>query len=98
MPTRADPEGVERQLLSEMAKPVGLRVLEIGCGNGRMMWLYAAEAAHITGIDLNASALLMARDGCPKGANASPLFVRASAAGLPFVDRSFDLAIFAWSL
>lgn len=98
MTTYCDPEGIERQRLYEMADPTGLHVLEVGCGDGRMSWLYAADAACVAGIDPEFAKLRAARRRCPDPNCACPLFAQASAEALPFAAQTFDMAIFSWSL
>jgi cyclopropane fatty-acyl-phospholipid synthase-like methyltransferase len=47
-----DPEENEiRALLKHSGSLAGKSVLEIGCGDGRLTWRYASDAAHVTGID-----------------------------------------------
>jgi 2-polyprenyl-3-methyl-5-hydroxy-6-metoxy-1,4-benzoquinol methylase len=42
----------------------GMRVLEIGCGTGSSSVALAEQGAHVTGIDIDAGALAVARDRC----------------------------------
>jgi 2-polyprenyl-3-methyl-5-hydroxy-6-metoxy-1,4-benzoquinol methylase len=50
-----DPHGRESAALFEHAFDFsGLRVLEIGCGDGRLTWLYVHQAAFVTAIDPDA--------------------------------------------
>jgi cyclopropane fatty-acyl-phospholipid synthase-like methyltransferase len=52
MPILQDPEENEiRALLKYAVSFEGKSVLEIGCGDGRLTWRYAGDAAHVTGID-----------------------------------------------
>jgi len=46
-----DPEEVEIRILHEYADLAGTRVLEIGCGEGRLVWRYAATARQVGGLD-----------------------------------------------
>ena len=41
MTIRTDPENNETRALLDMANFGGQHVLEIGCGDGRVTWLYA---------------------------------------------------------
>jgi ubiquinone/menaquinone biosynthesis C-methylase UbiE len=63
------------------------RVLDVGCGTGRNLPLYAAER-EVVGCDLRVELLLAARRRAP----GRPL-VLASAEALPFADRSFDTVV-----
>ena len=65
MTIRIDPENNETPALFDMVDFSGQRVLEIGCGNGRVTWRYADKAAHVTGIDPNAEQIALASDQLP---------------------------------
>ncbi len=99
MPVRIDPEGHEIAALRALAGPLaGKRVLEIGCGDGRLTWRYAADAAGVLAIDPDRDAIAVAREDLPpslvsrvelRATGIEELYARAS---------SFDLAIFSWAL
>jgi ubiquinone/menaquinone biosynthesis C-methylase UbiE len=93
-----DPEGNERRALEQAACVRGARVVEIGCGDGRSIFRYAAEAASVVGIDpLQENVAAVVRQRPPAlGGRVSP--VRADAAALPLRSTAFDVALFAWSL
>ena len=65
MVIRIDPENNETLALFDMANFSGQRVLEIGCGNGRVTWRYADKAAHVTGIDPDVKQIALAREQLP---------------------------------
>ncbi len=90
-----DPERTETKTLHRLADFVGRRVLEIGCGDGRLTWQYAKETTLAAGIDLNANELRVATIERPGDLPAA--FARADSIHLPFVKKKFDLAILAWS-
>ena len=89
-----DPERNESQALSRMVPSFGgLRVLEIGCGDGRVTRLYAGAAASVVAIDPKAESIEALRAEFPS--------VDARATGIADLDlppRSIDVAIFSWSL
>jgi 2-polyprenyl-3-methyl-5-hydroxy-6-metoxy-1,4-benzoquinol methylase len=66
----------------------GKRVLDFGCGTGYGAALMAESAAHVTGLDIDASALEWAR-----AAHRAPNldFVRRDDLGAGLPDKSFDL-------
>jgi ubiquinone/menaquinone biosynthesis C-methylase UbiE len=97
MTIQIDPEGIEPKYLNQFAELGGRRVLEIGCGDGRLTWLYARRAGRVAGIDLHADDLRVALIERPADLVGAVHFARADALHLPFSGRSFDLAIFAWS-
>lgn len=71
----------------------GLRVLDIGCGEGAVVAQLAGEGAAPVGIDPLASAIEIAR-----AANRGLEFIVGEAQSLPFADASFDVAVFVNSL
>ena len=88
-----DPEGVEMAALSAVARLSGARVLEIGCGDGRLAKRYARATRLTVGLD-------PADDRMTAWAGMTAMtlhFVRASTP-LPFRDATFDVALFGWSL
>ncbi len=99
MDAQVDPEGTESKYLHRYADfgAGGMRVLEVGCGDGRLTWRYAEQAARVTGIDLHPDDLRAAFIDRPANLSSVVRFVRADASHLPFRRASFDLAIFAWS-
>jgi predicted RNA methylase len=51
MPIQLDPEDSETTALLAYADFTNKRVLEIGCGDGRLTWRYAEHAAQVIAID-----------------------------------------------
>ena len=98
MPMQRDPEAIETAYLHTMADLHDARVLEVGCGDGRLTWRYAGTPRRAIGIDSNGEHLAVARRSCPPGLGARVAFVQATALALPFRAGLFDGAILAWSL
>ncbi|MBI3287091.1 MAG: class I SAM-dependent methyltransferase [Chloroflexi bacterium] len=98
MPVRLDPEGAELAALRRLANFRGKRVLEIGCGDGRLTWRYAAEAAQVVGIDPLEEEIGWARRHTPKSLKGRVRFEVSQAEELKFPDDSFDIVLYAWSL
>jgi ubiquinone/menaquinone biosynthesis C-methylase UbiE len=71
----------------------GPRLLEIGCGEGRITAQLAGKATCLVAVDPSAEDLLNAARRVDKA-----LFSRASGVHLPFADRSFDTVLFTLSL
>ncbi len=89
-----DPEGYETAALSTTGVSfASRRVLEIGCGSGRLTKRYAALAASVIAIDPDADAVSeLARD-------LPTVDARAVGIGeLVLPPRSVDVVVFAWSL
>ncbi len=98
MTLQKDPERTEERILHKYADFSGKRVLEIGCGEGRLTWKYAAKARQVIGIDPDADSLKVARADRPVDQREIVSFARASSLNIPFSKETFDIAILAWSL
>jgi ubiquinone/menaquinone biosynthesis C-methylase UbiE len=98
MTLQKDPEGYEKKILHKFVDFKNKHVLEIGCGDGRLTWKYAASAKHVTAIDVELSDLRLARGDHPYNIEDKVTFSQASAYHLPFQHAKFDVAILAWSL
>ncbi|MCI0554509.1 MAG: class I SAM-dependent methyltransferase [Anaerolineae bacterium] len=97
MSLQTDPEGSERKYLHKFADFAGRRVLEIGCGEGRLTWQYAKVTDLTIAIDLDANALRVASIDRPSDLNNKVLFSQAESEYLPFRKETFDMAVMAWS-
>ncbi len=100
MAIRIDPENNETRALFDLADFTGQRVLEIGCGAGRLTWRYAGRAAHVTAIDAFLPGIERARENLPY-----ELRDRIEFHGISFEDFAaasassvFDSVILSWSL
>jgi len=93
----SDPEHREVQALQDTAALAGKRVLEIGCGDGRLTRQYSADVRRVTGVDIDAAELRTARAGAWEASIQRTDFALASATGLPFQRSSFEVALYSWS-
>ena len=98
MTIQKDAERNETEYLHRFADFVGKRVLEVGCGEGRLTWQYAKETRQTVGIDLDQDALRVATIERPSDLKDSVHFSRAMSEQLPFSKETFDIAVLAWSL
>jgi ubiquinone/menaquinone biosynthesis C-methylase UbiE len=93
-----DPEGAEERALAELGDFAGKRVLEIGCGDGRLTWLYASETAEVLGIDPDEESIRVARATLPDQLKDRVEFRVAEAESLDVPRPRFDIAFLSWSL
>ena len=92
-----DPEGAELKHLSAACRFPGKSVLEIGVGNGVLVWQYAHLARWVVGIDPDKAKLEEAcRNRPPSGSGTS--LIQAKAEILPFAPGAFNIVLFASSL
>jgi ubiquinone/menaquinone biosynthesis C-methylase UbiE len=97
MTVQKDPEQTETKYLHKFADFTHRRVLEIGCGEGRLTWRYARRSGHVTGIDLDPDSLRVATIERPSDLEERVTFCRADSIHLPFSKEQFDLVILSWS-
>jgi len=95
---RVDPEGVETGVLAELAPVDGLRVVELGCGDGRLTFKIAPAAKSVLAVDPDEERLNAARASLPADLADKVALVVADAAEVDAPLREFDLALFSWSL
>jgi len=95
-----DPEGNDIAALQTMVDFKDISVLEIGCGEGRLTWRYASEAAQVTAIDPKGEAIESARVNTPRALRDKVRFLKTTLADFAgsFSSPRFDLVIFSWSL
>ena len=93
-----DPTGVEARVLAELADFDAKRVLEIGCGDGRLTWLYAEQAKEVLGVDSDEEAIRDARAALPDRLADRVEFRVADAEALDVPRQRFDIAFLSWSL
>jgi ubiquinone/menaquinone biosynthesis C-methylase UbiE len=92
-----DPEGAHLAALRRLGDFEGRRVLEMGCGDGRLTLGIAAEAAHVLAFDPDAEAIGRARRFLPADLSERVAYRVASAKSIELEPVSFDLAVFSWS-
>src|SRR3990172_7928948 len=98
MPIRIDPEEVELRALRAAASWRHARVLEIGCGDGRLTRRLARLGAQVIAIDPDRAAIRIARKALPRSYARQVRYAVGTAGRLEFPARSFDIVVFAWSL
>jgi len=93
-----DPEGAHLAALRRLADFRGRRVLELGCGDGRLTLGIAADAAHVLAFDPDAEAVARARCSLPAELAGRVDYRVASGKEIEVEPHTFDLTVFSWSL
>ena len=76
----------------------GKRVIDVGCGDGRMALGCARYASEVVGIDPDPEAIRLARKKARELGAANVRFKVGVAQDLPFPDGHFDVVILSWTL
>ena len=99
MPLRLDPDGHEAAALLELLpRRGGLRVLEIGCGDGRVTTKYAYLVAHVVAVDPDPIAIDGFHTTMPAALRSR---IELRAGGIEALDlpsAAFDLVLLPWAL
>jgi ubiquinone/menaquinone biosynthesis C-methylase UbiE len=94
-----DPAGKEIRALQRMVEWKGKRVLEIGCGEGRLtLRLAAFRPRHIEAMDPDQTKVQTARKNLPEKYRKLIRYHVAHAERLRYPREQFDIVIFAWAL
>jgi len=93
-----DPEGAHLAALRRLCDFHARRVLELGCGDGRLTVPIAQEAAFVLAFDSDAESVQQARRELPAELAAKAEFRVASGLEVEVEQHSFDLVVFSWSL
>ena len=99
MPLTMDPAGDETRALEKATDWKDRRVLEIGCGDGRLtLRLASLDPARIEALDPDADVIKAARKALPSAEKAHIKYHVAQAENLKYPPGSFDIAVFSWVL
>ena len=100
MTIKVDPENNEPRSLFDMADFSCQRVLEIGCGDGRLTWQYADRAAQVTAIDPFEESIVRAKENTPDDIKSRVEFRCIAFEDFVAASESstFDIVILSWSL
>ena len=98
MTTQKDADRNEIKFLRKFVDLTDKRVLEIGCGEGRLTWQYASETRSTIAVDIDRDSLRVACVDRSSDLEDKIHFSCSTSEYLPFSKERFDIAILAWSL
>jgi 2-polyprenyl-3-methyl-5-hydroxy-6-metoxy-1,4-benzoquinol methylase len=92
-----DPEGAHLRSLRHLADFENARILEVGCGDGRLTMPLAQQATSVFAFDPDAEAVANARSRLA-GELAERVTLRVGSARQVEIPRThFDIVVFSWS-
>jgi ubiquinone/menaquinone biosynthesis C-methylase UbiE len=95
---RRDDDGVEAAAIAALVAFEGKRVLEVGCGKGRLTRLAAARASSVYSFDPSAENVAAARATLTSEQRRRVRFAVHDAEALDVARERFDVALCGWSL
>lgn len=98
MAVARDPEQAETRALHELVDFAGKDVLEVGCGDGRFTWRYAARTRSVLALDPDAAAIAQARADQPAHLGSRVTFAVADITTAQIPTAAFDVVVLSWSL
>ena len=95
---RRDEDGVEAAVIATLVTLDGKRVLEVGCGKGRLTALAAARASSVYAFDPSAENVAAAQAALTGDQLRRVRFAVHDAEALDVAPERFDVALCGWSL
>jgi 2-polyprenyl-3-methyl-5-hydroxy-6-metoxy-1,4-benzoquinol methylase len=95
---RRDPGGVETGAIAALVQLDGKRVLDVGCGEGRLTSFAADRAEHVYAFDPNAERVEEARASLTEEQSRRVRFGVHGVEALDVSRERFDVALCGWSL
>lgn len=93
-----DPEGTETRILHDLIDIRGKDLVEVGCGDGRLTWRYAAQAHSVLALDPNEARIAQAIATTPAALTPIVTFRAADIGHIGLPAGAFDVALLSWSL
>jgi 2-polyprenyl-3-methyl-5-hydroxy-6-metoxy-1,4-benzoquinol methylase len=93
-----DPQEREVRVFERLARLHGKRVLEIGCGDGRLTRRLASLGARVSAIDPDAGQVRLARASLTRSLSRRIEYRVGRAERLLYHAREFDAVVFSWAL
>jgi ubiquinone/menaquinone biosynthesis C-methylase UbiE len=95
---RRDQAGVETSAIASLVPLDGRRVLDVGCGEGRLTLFVADVAARVYAFDPNSERVAQARSSLSRAQARRVRLAVHDIAALDVRRRRFDVALCGWSL
>ena len=95
---RRDERGVEAAAIADLVSLDGKRVVDVGCGQGRLTAFAAKRADFVYAFDPNAENIEAARAALTDGQSGRVEFALHGAEEFEAPRERFDLALCGWSL